>query len=149
MLYEVITRGFLSINAIWKNKIAVLLGDYFLSKGLLLAIKENEFELLKIVSIAVEEMIEGELIQIEKAKRLNIDEDTYFKIIKKKTAALMIACAAAGTHSASVNGEALNKMKIFGEHLGIAFQIRDDLFDFDKKEITGKPSGNDIRNNFV
>jgi octaprenyl-diphosphate synthase len=138
-------RGFFSINALWKNKIAVLLGDYLLSKGLLLAVKKEEFELLRIVSQAVEEMSEGELIQIEKARKLDIDEETYFKIIKKKTAALMIACTSAGTHSVGVNGESYSKMKDFGEYLGMAFQIRDDLFDYDRNGNYGKPSGNDIK----
>lgn len=138
-------RGYFSINALWKNKIAVLLGDYLLAKGLLLAVNKEEFELLKIVSKAVEEMSEGELIQIEKSRKLDIDEDIYFDIIKKKTAALMIACAAAGTHSVGVDGESLSKMKLFGEYLGIAFQIRDDLFDYDRNGEYGKPSGNDIK----
>jgi len=138
-------RGFFSINALWKNKIAVLLGDYLLARGLLLAVHKEEFELLKIVSHAVEDMSEGELIQIEKARKLDIDEKTYFEIIKKKTAALMIACTAAGTHSVGVNGEAFKQMELFGEYLGMAFQIRDDLFDYDRNGDFGKPSGNDIK----
>ncbi|HAN00787.1 MAG TPA: polyprenyl synthetase [Marinilabiliales bacterium] len=138
-------RGFLSINALWKNKIAVLLGDYLLAKGMLLAVHKEEFELLKIVSKAVEEMSEGELIQIEKARKLDIDEATYFEIIRKKTAALMVACTSAGTYSVGVNGSSLEKMREFGEYLGMAFQIRDDLFDFDRSGIFGKPSGNDIK----
>lgn len=138
-------RGIFSINALWKNKIAVLLGDYLLAKGLLLAIKKEEFELLKIVSRAVEDMSEGELLQIEKARKLDIDEATYFEIISKKTAALMVACTAAGTHSVGVNGEQYTKMEQFGEYLGIAFQIRDDLFDYDRNGSFGKPSGNDIK----
>lgn len=138
-------RGFFSINALWKNKIAVLFGDYLLAKGLLLAVNKNEFELLKIVSKAVEEMSEGELIQIEKARKLDIDEETYFEIIRKKTAALMVACTTAGTYSVGVNGNSLEQMRLFGEYLGIAFQIRDDLFDFERSGIFGKPSGNDIK----
>lgn len=138
-------RGFFSINALWKNKIAVLLGDYLLAKGLLLAIKKEEFELLKIVSRAVEEMSEGELLQIEKARKLDIDEETYFNIIRKKTAALMVACTAAGTHSVGINGEYFTQMEKFGEYLGMAFQIRDDLFDYDRNGSFGKPSGNDIK----
>ncbi len=138
-------RGFFSINALWKNKVAVLFGDFLLAKGLLMAVNTEEFELLKIVSKAVEDMAEGELIQLEKSRKLDIDEETYFEIIKKKTAALMVACTAAGTHSVGVNGEAREQMSAFGEHLGVAFQIRDDLFDYDDKESIGKPSGNDIK----
>jgi len=138
-------RGFFSINALWKNKVAVLLGDYLLAKGLLLAVHEEEFELLKIVSQAVEEMSEGELIQIEKARKLDIDEETYFKIIGKKTAALMVACTAAGTYSVGVNGSVFEQMQKLGEYLGMAFQIRDDLFDYDLNGNFGKPSGNDIK----
>ncbi len=138
-------RGFFSINALWKNKIAVLLGDYLLAKGLLLAINKEEFEQLKIVTKAVEKMSEGELLQIEKARKLDIDETTYFEIIQKKTAALMVACTAAGSHSVGVNGERFEKMEAFGECLGMAFQIRDDLFDYDRNGNSGKPSGNDIK----
>jgi len=138
-------RGFFSIKALWKNKIAVLVGDFLLAKGLLLAVNENEFDLLRIVSHAVEEMSEGELIQIEKARKLDIDEATYFEIIKKKTAALMVACTAAGSHSAGVNGDQLKQMEAFGESLGMAFQIRDDLFDYDLNGNIGKPTGNDIK----
>jgi octaprenyl-diphosphate synthase len=138
-------RGFFSINALWKNKIAVLLGDYLLAKGLLLAVHKEEFELLKIVSRAVEDMSEGELKQIEKARKLDIDEATYFEIIRKKTASLMVACTAAGSHSVGVNGETQKQMELFGEYLGMAFQIRDDLFDFDRNGVFGKPSGNDIK----
>jgi len=138
-------RGFFSINALWKNKIAVLMGDYLLAKGLLLAVNKKEFELLEIVSKAVEEMSEGELIQIEKARKLDIDEKTYFDIIRKKTAALMVSCTAAGTHSVGVNGKVFEQMQKFGEYLGISFQIRDDLFDYDRNGNFGKPSGNDIK----
>jgi octaprenyl-diphosphate synthase len=138
-------RGYFSINALWKNKIAVLLGDYLLAKGLLLAVNNEQFELLKIISKATEEMSEGELIQIEKARKLDIDQDTYFEIIRKKTAALMVACTAAGTHSVGVNGQTFEKMQLLGEYLGMAFQIRDDLFDYDRNGNFGKPSGNDIK----
>ena len=133
-------RGFFSINALWKNKIAVLLGDYLLAKGLLLAVRNGEFEILRIVSSAVEDMSEGELIQIEKARKLDIDESTYFEIIRKKTAALMVACTAAGTRSVGVNGQAMKEMELLGEYIGIAFQIRDDLFDYDRNGSFGKPS---------
>lgn len=138
-------RGFFSINAIWKNKIAVLLGDYLLARGLLLAVNNKEFELLKIMSKAVDQMSEGELIQIEKAKKLNIDEDTYFKIISKKTAALMVACVVSGVASVGGNAEEINRIEKFGEYLGIAFQIRDDLFDYQTNKNIGKPVGNDIK----
>jgi octaprenyl-diphosphate synthase len=138
-------RGFFSINALWKNKIAVLVGDYLLARGLLLAVHKQEYEMLRIVSHAVEEMSEGELIQIEKARKLDIDEDTYFEIIRKKTAALIVACTTAGTHSAGVIGPAYEKMEKFGEYLGIAFQIRDDLFDYEPNGLFGKPAANDIK----
>lgn len=138
-------RGIFSINALWKNKIAVLLGDYLLAKGLLLAVNMEEFEMLKIVSRAVEDMSEGELIQIEKARKLDINEEVYFEIIKKKTAALMVACTSVGAHSVGTNGDDLKKMAKFGEYLGLAFQIKDDLFDYDRNSKSGKPSGNDIK----
>lgn len=138
-------RGFFSIKALWKNKIAVLVGDYLLAKGLLLAVNKGEFDLLRIVSHAVEEMSEGELIQIERARKLDIDEQIYFEIIKKKTAALMVACTAAGSHSVGLSGDGLKQMELFGEYLGIAFQIRDDLFDYDMNGNIGKPTGNDIK----
>ncbi len=138
-------RGFFSINALWKNKISVLVGDYLLSKGLLLAVDNQEFETLKIISIAVREMAEGELLQIEKARKLNTDESIYFKIIRKKTAALLASCTAAGAKSANASDETVEKMRQFGENIGIAFQIKDDLFDYQKNSNTGKPSGNDIQ----
>ncbi|MEN8122910.1 MAG: polyprenyl synthetase family protein [Bacteroidota bacterium] len=138
-------RGFFSINALWKNKISVLVGDYLLSKGLLLAVDKEEFDILKIVSDAVKEMAEGELLQIEKARNLNTNEEIYFEIIRKKTAALLAACTAAGTKSANASDETVEKMRSFGENIGIAFQIKDDLFDYQKDNITGKPSGNDIQ----
>lgn len=138
-------RGFFSINALWKSKIAVLTGDYLLSKGLLIAIKNKEFELLEIVSEAVKEMAEGELIQIEKSRKLDITEETYFDIIYKKTATLIASCMAAGAKSANASDEDALKLKEFGKYAGIAFQIKDDLFDYQKTNLTGKPSGNDIQ----
>jgi len=138
-------RGFFSINALWKNKIAVLVGDYLLSRGLLLALEKEEFALLKIVSGAVREMSEGELLQIEKARRLDIREDIYFEIIRKKTATLIASCCACGASSAGVSKEEVRSMWTFGEHVGIAFQIKDDLFDYERNNSTGKPDGTDIR----
>jgi octaprenyl-diphosphate synthase len=138
-------RGFFSINALWKNKIAVLVGDYLLSKGLLLSLENDDFELLKIVSNAVKEMSEGELMQIEKARRLDIKEDIYFEIIRKKTASLIASCCACGASSAGSPPETIEKMRLFGEYVGIAFQIKDDLFDYDTANQTGKPNGTDIR----
>lgn len=138
-------RGIFSINAIWKNKIAVLVGDYLLSKGLLLAIGKKEFGLLEIVSESVREMSEGELLQIEKSRKLNITEEIYFEIIKKKTATLIASCAACGANSVKASDEAIAKMKKFGEYVGMAFQIKDDLFDYQKGNLTGKPAGNDIK----
>lgn len=138
-------RGFFSINALWKSKIAVLTGDFLLSKGLLLAVQNKEFELLEIVSEAVKEMAEGELIQIEKSRKLDITEETYFKIIYKKTATLIASCTAAGGRSVGADKEEMQKLKEFGKYAGIAFQIKDDLFDYQKINITGKPSGNDIQ----
>ncbi|MBA7586047.1 All-trans-nonaprenyl-diphosphate synthase (geranyl-diphosphate specific) [subsurface metagenome] len=138
-------RGVFSINALWKSKIAVLLGDYLLAKGLLLSVKNKEYEILDIVSFAVKEMSEGELLQIQKSRKLNITEDEYFEIIRKKTAALIAACCASGTKSVTDDPEAISKMKQFGEYIGIAFQIRDDLFDYEKNGLLGKPTGNDIK----
>jgi len=138
-------RGFFSINALWKNKISVLVGDYLLSKGLLLAIENEEFQLLKIVSDAVKEMAEGELLQIEKARKLNTNEEIYFDIIEKKTATLLASCTAAGAKSANGSPEQVEMMKQFGKNIGIAFQIKDDLFDYQIINSTGKPSGNDIQ----
>jgi len=138
-------RGFFSINALWKNKIAVLVGDYLLSKGLLISIAKAEFKLLGIVSNAVREMSEGELLQIEKARRLDIDESIYYEIIRQKTASLIASCCAVGAASAGADDEAVERMRRFGEKTGIAFQIKDDLFDFEKSLKTGKPSGIDIR----
>ena len=138
-------RGFFSINALWKNKIAVLVGDYLLSRGLLLALEQDEFSLLKIVSNAVREMSEGELLQIEKARKLDIEENIYFEIIRKKTASLIASCCACGASSAGVTKEQEESMWSFGEHVGIAFQIKDDLFDYERNNSTGKPNGTDIR----
>ncbi len=138
-------RGFFSINALWKNKIAVLIGDYLLSKGLLLSLENNEFELLKIVSNATREMSEGELLQIEKARKLDIEESVYFEIIRKKTASLIASCCAAGAASVKAGTETIEKMRQFGEYVGIAFQIKDDLFDYEKNTNIGKPSGIDIK----
>ena len=138
-------RGLFSVNALWKNKIAVLVGDFFLSKGLLHAVKEKEFTLLEIVSDAVREMSEGELIQMEKARMLNINEETYFDIIEKKTASLIAAAMLAGTRSVTDNEEHLAKIKRMGILLGLAFQIKDDIFDYEQVSIIGKPTGNDIK----
>ncbi|KIX21825.1 polyprenyl synthetase [Flavobacterium sp. 316] len=138
-------RGFFSINALWKNKIAVLVGDYLLSKGLLLSIDNNDFDLLKIISVAVREMSEGELLQIEKARRLDITEDVYYEIIRQKTATLIAACCSLGACSVvPENGELVEKMRKFGELIGMAFQIKDDLFDYTDDAI-GKPTGIDIK----
>ena len=137
-------RGFFSINALWKNKIAVLVGDYLLSKGLLLSLDNDDFEVLKILSHAVKQMAEGELLQIEKARNLNLQEDTYFEIIKNKTASLLASSCAAGAYSTSGDKLVADKMKQFGEWVGIAFQIKDDLFDYGNEDV-GKPTGNDIR----
>jgi len=138
-------RGFFSLNALWKNKIAVLVGDYLLSKGLLLSVDNNDFDLLRIVSEAVKVMSEGELLQIEKARRLDIREDIYFEIIRCKTASLIASCCACGAASAGASPETIRQMHLFGESIGIAFQIKDDLFDFGPGGIIGKPTGIDIK----
>jgi len=138
-------RGFFSINALWKNKIAVLVGDFLLSRGLLLAVKHEEFELLKIMSTAVQDMSEGELLQIEKARKLDITEKVYFDIIRQKTATLIAACCASGANSVGQSKEVVEKMRLFGEKAGIAFQIKDDLFDYTQSPLIGKPTGIDIR----
>ena len=137
-------RGFFSINALWKNKIAVLVGDFLLSKGLLLSIDNNDFDLLKIISTAVREMSEGELLQIEKARKLNITESVYFEIIRKKTATLIAACCEMGAQSVIASKPEVENMRQFGEYIGIAFQIKDDLFDYGAEKI-GKPTGIDIK----
>jgi len=137
-------RGFFSINALWKNKIAVLIGDYLLSKGLLLSIDNNDFDLLKIISVAVREMSEGELLQIEKARQLDITEDIYYEIIRQKTATLIAACCSLGAASVKPNSPDVETMRKFGELIGMAFQIKDDLFDYGDESI-GKPTGIDIK----
>ena len=137
-------RGFLSINALWKNKIAVLVGDYLLSKGLLLSTEAGDFNHLHILSNAVKEMSEGELLQIKKARKLNLKEDIYFEIIRSKTASLLSSACAVGAWSTSKDEKITERMKKFGEKTGIAFQIKDDLFDYSDKNI-GKPTGNDIK----
>jgi octaprenyl-diphosphate synthase len=137
-------RGFFSINAVWKNKIAVLVGDYLLSKGLLLSVDHKDFDLLTSVSTAVREMAEGELLQIEKARKLDITEDVYFDIIRKKTATLIAACCAVGVQSTDADAKYVDMAHQFGEKVGIAFQIKDDLFDYGDAEI-GKPLGIDIK----
>lgn len=137
-------RGFFSINALWKNKIAVLVGDFLLSKGLLLSINNNDFTLLKIVSEAVKQMSEGELLQLEKARHMDIDEAVYYEVIRKKTASLIASCCACGAASAGADEDMIERMRLFGEKTGIAFQIKDDLFDFGTDDV-GKPLGIDIK----
>ncbi|KAA3437562.1 polyprenyl synthetase family protein [Rufibacter hautae] len=137
-------RGFFSVNALWKNKIAVLVGDYLLSKGLLLSLNNDDFGLLKIVSNAVREMSEGELLQMEKARRLDITEEVYFDIIRQKTASLIASCCAVGVASIGADAETVERARLFGEKVGLAFQIKDDLFDYGTAEI-GKPVGIDIK----
>ena len=137
-------RGFFAVNALWKNKIAVLVGDFLLSKGLLLSIDNEDFDLLKLISIAVKEMSEGELLQIEKARKLDITEAIYFEIIRQKTATLIAACCGIGAASVGANQETVQQMRKFGEYIGIAFQIKDDLFDYSDEKI-GKPTGIDIK----
>lgn len=138
-------RGFFSINALWKSKAAVLVGDFLLSKGLLIALDNNEFGQLKLVSEAVREMSEGELLQLEKSRKLNITEEVYFDIIYKKTASLIASCTELGALSANASDEDQAKLKKFGEYLGLAFQMKDDLFDYEKQGNIGKPTGNDIK----
>lgn len=139
-------RGFFSVNALWKNKIAVLVGDFLLSKGLLLSIDNGDFDLLRIISVAVREMSEGELLQIEKARRLDITEDVYYEIIRQKTATLIAACCALGAKAVleESDNNKVEEMRKFGEYIGMAFQIKDDLFDYTDDKI-GKPTGIDIK----
>ncbi|MFL9485386.1 polyprenyl synthetase family protein [Chitinophagaceae bacterium LWZ2-11] len=137
-------RGFFSINALWKNKIAVLVGDYLLSKGLLLSLNNKDHQILQILSEAVRMMSEGELLQIEKARKLNLKEDIYYEIIKGKTASLLASACAAGACSTFEEANNVEKMRLFGEKVGMAFQIKDDLFDYGTADI-GKPTGNDIK----
>ena len=138
-------RGALSINALWNSKIAVLVGDYMLSKGMLISVEKNRFDMLEIVSDAVKSMSEGELLQLQKARKLNIREEDYFRIILSKTAALLSACTACGARSVTDDPETILLMKEFGENIGIAFQIRDDLLDYEGTGLTGKILGNDIK----
>lgn len=138
-------RRFFSINALWKNKISVLVGDYLLSQGLLLSLENKEYDLLQIVSKAVREMSEGELLQIEKTRKLDIEEDVYFDIIRQKTAALIAACCACGASAANQKEDTIQKMHQFGELVGIAFQMKDDLFDYYSDSAIGKPTGIDIK----
>lgn len=138
-------RGFFSINALWKNKIAVLIGDYLLTRALLLAVQKKEYALLEISSEAVREMSEGELLQMQLSRTMKINRDQYFEIIRKKTAALISACTSSGTISVGCSPETVANMKLFGEYAGIAFQIKDDLFDYKPQGIIGKPTANDIK----
>ena len=137
-------RGFFSINTLWKNKIAVLVGDYLLSRGLLLSVDNGDYHLLKIVSQAVRKMSEGELLQMEKARLLDISEEVYYQIIEQKTASLIASCCAVGAASTGADDETVEKMRLFGEKIGMAFQIKDDLFDYGNDKI-GKPVGIDIK----
>jgi len=137
-------RGFFSVNALWKNKIAVLVGDFLLSRGMALSLKNNDFDLLSLVNDAVTEMSEGELLQMEKARHLDITEEVYFDIIRQKTASLISSCCAVGAASAKSSNEIIQKMKAIGQEIGMAFQIKDDLFDYGEDEI-GKPLGIDIK----
>lgn len=137
-------RGFFSVNALWKNKIAVLVGDFMLSKGMLLCIEHDDFDLLKIISVAVREISEGELLQIEKARKLDITEEVYYNIIRQKTATLLAACCAMGARTVQDDDAVVEKMRRFGELIGMAFQIKDDLFDYGEAAI-GKPTGIDIK----
>ena len=137
-------RGFFSVNALWKNKIAVLVGDFLLSRGLILSVENKDFDLLSIVTEAVKEMSEGELLQMEKARQLDINEEVYYEIIRQKTASLIASCCAVGASSVKAPDDIVGKMKLFGQHVGMAFQIKDDLFDYGEDEI-GKPVGIDIK----
>jgi octaprenyl-diphosphate synthase len=137
-------RGFFSVYALWKNKVSVLVGDYLLAKGLLLSLDNDDFQILKILSDAVRKMSEGELLQMEKSRSLNLDEEVYFEIIKSKTASLLASACAAGAWSASANEDMTSRLRKFGEIVGTAFQIKDDLFDYASKNV-GKPTGNDIK----
>jgi len=137
-------RGFFSINALWKNKIAVIVGDFLLAKGMLLSLNNNDFGVLKIVSGAIKMMSEGELLQIEKARRMDIQESIYYEVIRGKTASLLASCCAIGASTGGANEEEIEKLRLFGEYVGMAFQIKDDLFDFGEDKI-GKPKGLDIK----
>jgi octaprenyl-diphosphate synthase len=137
-------RGFFSVNALWKNKIAVLVGDFLLSRGLILSVENKDFSLLSIVTDAVREMSEGELLQMEKSRQLNITEEVYFQIIRQKTASLIASCCSVGARSSGASDEMVETMRLFGEKIGMAFQIKDDLFDYGEEEV-GKPLGIDIK----
>jgi octaprenyl-diphosphate synthase len=137
-------RGFFSVNALWKNKIAVLVGDFLLARGLILSVENKDFHLLSIVTNAVREMSEGELLQFEKSRKLDITEEVYYEIIRRKTASLISSCCAVGASSSGATDDSVHKMKVFGEKIGMAFQIKDDLFDYGEDEI-GKPLGIDIK----
>jgi len=137
-------RGFFSTYALWKTKISVLVGDYLFAKGMLLSVDNNDFKILQILSNPVRQMSEGELMQLEKSRLLNISEDVYFEIIRNKTASLLASACAAGAYSTSQNEKLTEKLKLFGEKVGIAFQIKDDLFDYGNESV-GKPTGNDIK----
>jgi octaprenyl-diphosphate synthase len=137
-------RGFFSINALWKNKIAVLVGDYLFSKGMLLSIDNEDYQMFRIVSQAVKELAEGELLQMEKARKLDITEEIYFEVIRKKTASLIASCTAVAASSVEQKPEVIEKTKLLGEKIGMAFQIKDDLFDYGDEEV-GKPTGIDIK----
>jgi len=138
-------RGAFSVNALWNSRIAVLVGDYMLSKGLLVSVEKSRYDMLEIVSEAVKSMVKGELLQIQKARKLNIKEEDYYKIIMSKTAALLSACTATGARSVTDDADVIQLMKDFGENIGIAFQIRDDILDYEANGLTGKPTGNDIK----
>ena len=137
-------RGYFSVNALWKNKVAVLVGDFLLTRGLMLSVENKDFNLLRIVTDAVREMSEGELLQIEKSRQLDITEDVYYEIIRQKTASLIASCCAVGASSGGATEEVVETMWQFGEKIGMAFQIKDDLFDYGEQEI-GKPVGIDIK----
>ena len=138
-------RNYFSINALWKSKMAVLIGDYLLAQGLLISVKNNAYDILRIVSDAVREMSEGEILQMEQSRKLSITEEKYFDIIRRKTATLIKACAASGARSVNASDDDMEKMAQYGEKLGIAFQIQDDLLDYNLESKAGKPSGNDIK----
>jgi octaprenyl-diphosphate synthase len=142
-------RGFLSVNALWNSKIAVLVGDYMLSKGLLISVEKGRFDMLEIVSEAVKAMSEGELFQLQKARKLNITEEDYFKIIRMKTAALITACTACGAKSVTDDADIIATMSNPGETIGVAFQIKDDVLDYEGNGLTGKAPGNDIKENKI
>jgi len=138
-------RGSLSVNALWNSKIAVLVGDYMLSRGMQISLEKKRYDMLEIVSDAVKSMSEGELLQLQKSRKMNIREDDYYKIIRSKTAALLAACTACGARSVTDDPETIKMMKEFGENIGIAFQIKDDLLDYVSNGLTGKITGNDVK----